>query len=106
MQSTTPFPAATGRAACAWIGRNRLIAGAVAVGIIAVATAWQWSWLAALGIAPLLVSVAPCLAMCALGLCMHRGASRACSTGSSAVPPPQNGQPQITAQLSTNGELR
>ncbi len=29
-----------------------------------------WPWLVAAGIAPLLLSAAPCLAMCALGLCM------------------------------------
>jgi hypothetical protein len=29
-----------------------------------------WDWLTAVGIAPLIVSAAPCLLMCALGLCM------------------------------------
>ena len=38
-----------------------------------------WSWLVAAGIAPILISVLPCLAMCALGLCMHRGGGRSCS---------------------------
>jgi hypothetical protein len=28
-------------------------------------------------VAPVLISAAPCLAMCALGLCMHRMGSRA-----------------------------
>ncbi|MBM1171994.1 hypothetical protein [Microvirga arabica] len=28
-----------------------------------------WPWLVAAGIAPLLLSAAPCLAICALGLC-------------------------------------
>ena len=28
-------------------------------------------WLAAVGVAPLFIAVLPCLAMCALGLCMH-----------------------------------
>jgi hypothetical protein len=32
--------------------------------------ALNWSWLVAVGIAPLLLAMAPCAAMCALGLCM------------------------------------
>lgn len=46
---------------------------------IAAGSALNWSWLVAAGIAPFLLSVLPCLAMCALGLCMHRGAGRSCS---------------------------
>jgi len=40
----------------------------------------SWGWLAALGIAPLLLALAPCAAMCALGLCMNRGGGKSCST--------------------------
>jgi hypothetical protein len=29
-----------------------------------------WNWLTAVGIAPIIVSVAPCLVMCALRMCM------------------------------------
>ena len=36
------------------------------------AAALNWSWLAAIGLAPLLLSVLPCIGMCALGLCMSR----------------------------------
>jgi len=34
-----------------------------------------WDWLAATGLATVLVAVVPCLAMCALGLCMRGGKS-------------------------------
>ncbi|RVH28084.1 hypothetical protein CN211_25985 [Sinorhizobium meliloti] len=34
--------------------------------------AFNWNWLVAAGVAPPLLSVLPCLAMCALGLCMNR----------------------------------
>ena len=34
-----------------------------------------WDWLAAAGLATVLIAVAPCLAMCALGLCMRGGKS-------------------------------
>ena len=45
--------------------------------------ALNWSWLAAAGIAPILISVLPCLAMCALGLCMNRSGGKSCSTAAS-----------------------
>ena len=54
---------------------------AVLAAVIAVAgLAFGWSWLVAAGIAPLLLSVLPCAAMCALGLCMNRLTGRQCST--------------------------
>ena len=50
---------------------------------IAMGLALNWSWLAAAGIAPILISVLPCLAMCALGLCMNRSGGKSCSTAAS-----------------------
>lgn len=40
----------------------------------------NWGWLVAAGIAPLLLALAPCAAMCALGLCMHKKGGKECST--------------------------
>jgi hypothetical protein len=48
-----------------------LLLGGVA--LIAGATL-NWSWLVAVGVAPLLLAVLPCVAMCALGLCAHKRA--------------------------------
>lgn len=42
----------------------------LAAAIIAAGLALNWSWLVAIGAAPLLLTALPCLAMCALGLCM------------------------------------
>ena len=42
----------------------------------------NWSWLVAVGIAPLLLAIAPCAAMCALGLCMNKAMRKSCSTAS------------------------
>lgn len=39
----------------------------------------NWGWLVAAGIAPLLLTLAPCAAMCALGLCMNKAGSKSCS---------------------------
>jgi hypothetical protein len=58
-------------------GRNRLLLSGIALALLAASFVWQWSWLVAIGVAPLLISAAPCVAMCALGLCMHRTSSLA-----------------------------
>lgn len=49
--------------------------------ILVVGFAFNWSWMVAVGIAPLLLSVLPCVAMCALGLCMNK---KTCSSQKSA----------------------
>lgn len=49
--------------------------------------ALNWGWLVTAGIAPILIGVLPCLAMCALGLCMNRGAGKSCSTAEIAPDP-------------------
>ena len=57
--------------------------GLVILAIVALVggAGFNWSWLVAFGVAPLLLSVLPCLVMCGFGLCMSRlfgvaGASR------------------------------
>lgn len=52
-----------------FINKRRVlaVAGMAAAGA---GVALGWDWLTAIGIAPLLVATAPCLIMCALGLCM------------------------------------
>jgi len=63
-------------------GRRGLILASVAA--VGAALAFNWSWLVAVGVAPLLLAVAPCAAMCALGLCMNRSGSKSCSKPSSS----------------------
>ena len=48
---------------------NRFGLLAIAAGAIGLTAYSSWGWLVALGLAPLLLSVAPCVAMCALGMC-------------------------------------
>lgn len=57
--------------------RGYLILAAVA---IAGGLAFNWSWLAAAGIAPLLLAALPCVAMCALGLCMNKVTGGSCKS--------------------------
>ncbi|SMH26155.1 hypothetical protein [Mesorhizobium australicum] len=53
---------------------------AVLAAVISVAgLAFGWGWLVAGGIAPLILAVLPCAAMCALSLCASRMAGKQCS---------------------------
>jgi hypothetical protein len=52
--------------------RNQIILAAVLLGVGAY---FNWGWFVAAGIAPLLLAIAPCAVMCALGLCMRHGKS-------------------------------
>lgn len=58
------------------IGRQRILVVA-ALAAFAMAAAANWSWLVALGIAPVLLALAPCAVMCALRLC--KGRDESCS---------------------------
>ena len=50
-----------------WATRNRLMmaGGAIVVGGLTL----NWGWLTAIGVAPILLAMAPCGIMCALGVC-------------------------------------
>src|SRR6266700_3301349 len=49
---------------------NRWVLLVLGAGALLAGIGLNWSWLVATGIAPILISVLPCLVMCALGLCM------------------------------------
>lgn len=70
-----------------WLGARRSLLVLLAVVIVA-GGALNWSWLVAAGIAPLLLTALPCVAMCGLGLCMHRmtgGSGSTSANGSEAA---------------------
>ena len=67
------------------IAMRRRVLFAVAASVVGGGMALNWGWLTAIGAAPILVSLAPCAAMCGLGLCMKGGAGSSCSK-KSAVP--------------------
>ena len=50
------------------LGRREMVI--VAMAIIGVGLWLNWGWLAAIGAAPLILSLAPCAAMCATGYCV------------------------------------
>lgn len=69
-QSSEQSSCCTAPAGRSGFQRGWMIAGALAVPLALYA---GWDWLAATGLAAILVAAAPCLAMCALGLCMRHG---------------------------------
>jgi hypothetical protein len=56
------------RTAQYYLGSRRKLMVLAGITIVAGLT-FNWSWLVAAGIAPLLISVLPCVAMCAIGVC-------------------------------------
>ena len=78
-EKTEDSPGATKEDSCCAVpavrkGRWRpwLIGGAV---LVPIALYGGWDWLVAAGLSTFIIAVAPCLVMCALGLCM-RGQSK------------------------------
>jgi hypothetical protein len=62
-----------------WLtGRRGLIIGGLALTVTGLALGW--SWLSAIGVAPVILSLAPCAAMCALGACAMRWGNASGST--------------------------
>jgi hypothetical protein len=59
----------------------------LAVAAVGTGLALNWSWLVAAGIAPILLALAPCAAMCALGLCMRNMGGESRSDAKDAIDP-------------------
>jgi hypothetical protein len=80
-----------------WLG-NRVVLGITGTTATVAGLALGWDWLTAIGVAPLILTAAPCLVMCALAMCMM-GKGGQGSTG----PETQQG-PQSTAPPQSSSE--
>jgi hypothetical protein len=68
-----------------WLrGRRGLILAAVALASLGLVLGWNW--LATAGVAPLLLSLLPCAAMYALGLCTMGKGEKSCATSTGPAP--------------------
>jgi len=82
-----------------WLsGRRGLIIGGIAV--VAAGLALGWNWLTAVGIAPIILSLAPCAAMCAVGACAMMKAN---SAGTPPSPPNQTMPPEARSATDQSG---
>ncbi len=77
-----------------WMPAKRWALIGLAIGGAIAGLALGWDWVVAAGLAPLVVSVLPCIAMCALGMCAMRG-QKSCQ-GESGTP--RNGNAGQSAQ--------
>ena len=86
--------------------RTRLIV--VAAAALGLGAYFNWGWLVAAGIAPLLLTVLPCAAMCAVGLCMGgRSKSQRDEVASSPSSGEESGEtssPRLMTQPGENDE--
>src|SRR5712671_2090109 len=91
-------------AARRYLGGRRGLLILALVAIVAGA-ALNWNWLVAAGIAPVLITALPCLAMCGLGLCMNKmiggSASPPSPPSSTALPAEPSVSPQVGAAVSS-----
>lgn len=70
--------------------------------LVVFAAIWQWDRLVALGIAPLILAVAPCLVMCSLGLCMQKLMGGNCSK---TQQPPDSSEPMTVVDSRRDVEV-
>ena len=83
---TWPAPAVRDLARSWFTGRRGLILGGIAIVITGLDL--SWGWLAAIGAAPIILSLAPCAAMCAIGACSMMKGNSSCAKGTSVPPAP------------------
>ncbi|WP_207791898.1 hypothetical protein [Siccirubricoccus phaeus] len=104
VEARSPFRAFGDRLPPVLRGRRAL--AVLGLAVVAAGLASQWTWLTAIGVAPILVTLAPCAAMCALGLCMsgksgqscHAGEARTMPRGAASTSQMQNRAPGIQAR--------
>ena len=65
--------------------RPRLVFGGLAVVLLVAASTFGRPWLEALGVGSAVLSLLPCAAMCAAGLCMGRGSGGCAQQGSNGA---------------------
>jgi len=90
-------PAATS----GWMSQRSLLIGVVIAGG-AGAMVLGWDWLVAAGVASIIVAVAPCLVMCALGLCMNRMGKSGQSTAATPPAAPGTDVPPVKAEAASD----
>ena len=86
----TSEPDSVARPAASWTGTDQRLGrrwmAILGAGLVAVVgLALGWNWLLAAGILPILLSAAPCLAMCALHLCAAGSQGSSCSKNDGAA---------------------
>lgn len=75
--------------------------------ILAAGLAAGWPWLVTAGLAPILLALAPCAAICALGVCMSKVGGKECTSsnaGATSAGKPIGQNPRKESGLHCNHE--
>ena len=75
-----------------YLGSRRGVMVLAGIAIVGGLT-FNWSWLVAAGIAPILISVLPCAAMCAIGVCCVKKSAGPASPAKTAGKTPSKSDP-------------
>lgn len=88
-----------------WLGSRNLLIGVAVLGGGAMFLGWDW--LVAAGVATFIVALAPCLVMCALGLCASRMGKKEAAPAAPVLPPKETQPPatQTMASAEPQGEM-
>ena len=81
-----------------YLGGRRVL-WILAIGALIGGTVLNWNWLVAAGIAPLLLTVLPCLVMCGLGLCMSKLIGGSCASQATQTKASQAIEPKATTNI-------
>ena len=73
--------------------RDRRVLMAIAAAVIVGGAVLNWGWLVAVGAAPLILALAPCAAMCALGLCAMGKGGKSCGKSETPAQAADGGTP-------------
>jgi hypothetical protein len=98
MRNTEANTRASAQSCCApaaksgWLSSRNLMIGVTAIGGAA-ALFFGWDWLVAAGAATFIVALAPCLVMCALGVCASRMGRKEAAPAAPALPPKETQPP-------------
>ena len=76
-----------------WMPTRRWTLISLGIGGVVAGLALGWDWVVAAGLAPLVISVLPCAAMCALGMCAMRSGQK-----------PRHGESE-SARIANAGEI-
>ena len=90
MENTTEAAMPTAQTCVGGAGINRRY---IYIGIAIAAAAglyFGWSWFVAIGISSLILSILPCLVMCALGICAGRMDQKKSDSATTASPSAQD----------------
>ena len=79
--------------------RDRRVLMAIAAPVIVGGAVLNWGWLVAVGAAPLILALAPCAAMCALGLCAMGKDGKSCGKSETPAPAAEDGGTAAARQV-------